>query len=351
MTRAPTQPPPVVSTVLNEQVVTLALYPKRPMDSDPQGYIQSLEIRSRVNGGYKKVTKVKVLGEAVMTIPEEDRDREIPLLAARLAYIYARDYPPPLAASLRLESLQVQGIIDYASSNEEVREAVEQFFYEAYRNTRATEEADWFLADGVALATGLNMRAVVQTMFDLRRAGILEIHSDVLYRMRGDVYQRRTVGDTPSTPPSSPIPAPEFSHLTSDTALIVILEDRWQEAERLTQSKAPRFALIAYGSLLEGVLYAKVHSNLKTANTQDATPKDSEGKAKPLREWSLNDLIQVAKQAGWIHPSRMRFGQVLREYRNYVHPREEHAQEEKIDEGVVDMARTVVLTTINDLLS
>jgi hypothetical protein len=42
--------------------------------------------------------------------------------------------------------------------------------------------------------------------------------------------------------------------------------------------------------------------------------------AKPLNEWTLKNYIDVGHDLGWISVSAKDVGEVLRDYRNYIHP-------------------------------
>ena len=57
--------------------------------------------------------------------------------------------------------------------------------------------------------------------------------------------------------------------------------------------------------------------------TPSKAPKDKAGKPKPLKEWGLKDYLDVANELGWIRQSAKDVGQVLRDYRNYLHPEKE----------------------------
>lgn len=48
---------------------------------------------------------------------------------------------------------------------------------------------------------------------------------------------------------------------------------------------------------------------------------DVDGRA--IKEWGLKDYLDVAKEVGWIRQSAKDVGEVLRDYRNYIHPEKE----------------------------
>jgi len=73
---------------------------------------------------------------------------------------------------------------------------------------------------------------------------------------------------------------------------------------------------------MEALFLARINrlTNLALVFTATAAPKDKAGKSKPLKEWGLKDYLDVAKELGWIRQSAKDVGQVLRDYRNYIHP-------------------------------
>jgi hypothetical protein len=76
------------------------------------------------------------------------------------------------------------------------------------------------------------------------------------------------------------------------------------------------------GGLLEALLLARVNSETdKQAVFKAASaPRDKGGKTKPLPEWMLKNYIDVVQELGWISVSAKDVGEVLRDYRNYIHP-------------------------------
>ncbi len=59
--------------------------------------------------------------------------------------------------------------------------------------------------------------------------------------------------------------------------------------------------------------------------TAKAAPKGKGGSTRPLKEWGLKDYLDVAHELGWIRQSAKDVGQVLRDYRNYIHPEKERS--------------------------
>jgi hypothetical protein len=52
---------------------------------------------------------------------------------------------------------------------------------------------------------------------------------------------------------------------------------------------------------------------------------------KRFREWTLNDLIEVGHQCGWIEADVRDFAAALRDYRNLVHPWEQRERQVTAD--------------------
>jgi len=97
------------------------------------------------------------------------------------------------------------------------------------------------------------------------------------------------------------IAPPNFDQLVSDPILAKILNLRWGEAQKCVQADACLSAIIMMGSILEGVLLHKVESDLKIAYKAKCTPKDRKtGDPKPIHEWGLSALIDVAHEVGWL---------------------------------------------------
>jgi len=118
-------------------------------------------------------------------------------------------------------------------------------------------------------------------------------------------------------------PPPDFARITGDENLSAILNERWAEINRCLQSDAHLAAIILMGGVIEAVLLAIVKRFPKKARDCQSAPLDKQGKIKKIRDWTLNELINVAFDCDWIHQDAARFGHLLRKYRNLVHPWEQ----------------------------
>jgi hypothetical protein len=118
---------------------------------------------------------------------------------------------------------------------------------------------------------------------------------------------------------------PNFAPLIPNANMQAILTRRWVECVSCLQASAPLAATVMMGGLLEAILLARVHhaSNKSPIFSASGAPKDSSGKTKPLNDWTLKNYIDVAHELKWIGVSAKSVGEVLRDYRNYIHPHKE----------------------------
>ncbi len=119
--------------------------------------------------------------------------------------------------------------------------------------------------------------------------------------------------------------APSFSPLVSDTKMQTILVNRWQECVRCVEVGAPLAATVMMGGLLEGLLLAKVNQQTDKSLVFRAAsaPKDKSGTPLRVNEWGLKNYMDVAHELKWISKTAKDIGEVVRDYRNYIHPQKE----------------------------
>lgn len=148
-------------------------------------------------------------------------------------------------------------------------------------------------------------------------------YRDLLQAIKTHLVKLRSSGvlAAPAVEPSRP----QFQLLISDLKMLGILERRWTETLACQRVGADLAATVMLGGLLEALFLARINrlTNLAPVFTAAAAPKDKAGKPRPLKEWGLKDYLDVAKELGWIRQSAKDVGQVLRDYRNYIHPEKE----------------------------
>lgn len=126
---------------------------------------------------------------------------------------------------------------------------------------------------------------------------------------------------------------PDFSTLIHDEEMQNILSRRWAECSFCIQSKrAPLSAVVMMGGMVEALVLARVHSatdKSKVFNCK-AAPKDKSNKTVNLKEWTLNNYIEVAHEVGWISQTAKDISVILRDYRNFIHPQKEYSEKIKL---------------------
>lgn len=148
-------------------------------------------------------------------------------------------------------------------------------------------------------------------------------YRDLLQTIKVQLVKLRSSGILVA--PSSEHPSPQFHLLISDPRMLGILERRWAETLACQRAGADLAATVMLGGLLEALFLARINRlpSMAPLFTATAAPKDKTGKTRPLKEWGLKDYLDVAKELGWIRQSAKDVGQVLRDYRNYIHPEKE----------------------------
>ena len=148
-------------------------------------------------------------------------------------------------------------------------------------------------------------------------------YRDLLQAIKGHLVKLRSSGVlvAPSAEPAQP----QFQLLISDPRMLGILDRRWKETLACQRVGADLAATVMLGGLLEALFLARINrlTNLAPVFTASKAPKDKAGKARPLKEWGLKDYLDVANELGWIRQSAKDVGEVLRDYRNYIHPEKE----------------------------
>ncbi len=132
---------------------------------------------------------------------------------------------------------------------------------------------------------------------------------------------------------------PSFSPLIPDQRMQDILESRWNECVSCLEAKAPLAATVMMGGLLEALLLARINREPDRASVFKAkgAPRNRKGQTKPLTEWTLKNYIDVLHELGWISISAKAVGEVLRDYRNYIHPFKQlsHGLDLKVDDSIL----------------
>ncbi len=148
--------------------------------------------------------------------------------------------------------------------------------------------------------------------------------------------------------------APDFSPLASDATMRDILARRWEECQRCIRADAHLAATVMMGGLLEALFIARGNQLVDKSPLfrAKATPIDYKTK-KPLQlsDWTLRPYIEVGQELGWISRSGKDVAEVLRDYRNYVHPEKERSHGVTLNEHDSSMFWQLTKSLANQLLA
>lgn len=140
-----------------------------------------------------------------------------------------------------------------------------------------------------------------------------------------------------------------FNGLIDDPKFLKVLELRWTEIGICSSNGAHLSTIILLGSILEGILLFVVQKNPEKANKSKSSPKDDTERVLNFKNWTLNNLINVTHDCGWIDKDIKDFNSSLRDYRNLVHPRKQMDDNVFPDEDTCRICAEVVRAALNDL--
>lgn len=128
-----------------------------------------------------------------------------------------------------------------------------------------------------------------------------------------------------------------------------VLEHRMLEIDKCLGIGAYMSAIILCGSVLECLLLSYMLKNPIQFNTYNQSPKDKTGKVKPFQDWKLSEMIDVSGGIGLLSQDTKKFSHELRNFRNYIHPMEQLANNFKPDDQTAKVAFQVLKMAILDL--
>lgn len=141
----------------------------------------------------------------------------------------------------------------------------------------------------------------------------------------------------------------DIKSLKLTTNMETVIQQRLNEIKCCLNNDIALGAIFLIGSTLEGLLIDFAKQNLAKFNKANAAPKDSNGKIKKLRDWTLSSLIDVAYEIGYINLDIKKFSHNLRDFRNYIHPEEQVTQNFNPDKHTAKIAYQVLLAAIDNL--
>ncbi len=140
----------------------------------------------------------------------------------------------------------------------------------------------------------------------------------------------------------------DLSQVPVELDLQSVIADRLQEVEVCFEGGAHLAVVILCGSTLEGLLYEVAKSHPADYNRAMAAPIH-DGKVRPLPQWTLNDLLNCSRELGLLGEDVTKFGHAVREFRNYIHPQQQVAENFRPRKVTAQVARQVLRAAIDDL--
>lgn len=115
-----------------------------------------------------------------------------------------------------------------------------------------------------------------------------------------------------------------FPYINDKDLLVIIERDYFELKTILFSAGAWKSVVIMAGSILEAVLYDVLTKDQSALSKATSSAKAPKGKDITKGEWKLSNLIEVATDTVILPQDRANtVDQVLRDYRNFVHPKKE----------------------------
>lgn len=142
----------------------------------------------------------------------------------------------------------------------------------------------------------------------------------------------------------------DISLLKLDYSFEEVIKQRLKEIEISLNNGASLSVIFLCGSTLEGLLLNIATQNIQSFNRSKAAPKHGDGKVKALHDWTLDSLINVSYDVGIIKLDIKKFSHTLKDFRNYIHPRQQALQNFNPDKHTAEISWKVLQATIANLI-
>jgi hypothetical protein len=146
----------------------------------------------------------------------------------------------------------------------------------------------------------------------------------------------------------------EFSNINLssfgfDVQFEQVINQRLEEIKKSLNNESSLAVIFLCGSTLEGLLLHIATQNPQKFNTSKSAPKDKGGKIKQLHDWTLDSLINVAHEENFIKLDIKKYAHALKDFRNYIHPRQQASQNFNPDKHTAEISWKVLQATIANL--
>lgn len=140
----------------------------------------------------------------------------------------------------------------------------------------------------------------------------------------------------------------DLSALPSELTSQQVVAARLAEIEQCLTAEAPLAVIFLVGSTLEGLLTELALAHADEYTTSHAAPQLG-GKPKPLNTWTLAELIAVSRALEVIGEDVLKHADQVRNFRNYIHPRQQLRENFEPRMTTARIAQHVLLAALADL--
>ncbi|AMP01541.1 hypothetical protein CAter282_3756 [Collimonas arenae] len=141
----------------------------------------------------------------------------------------------------------------------------------------------------------------------------------------------------------------DLARLNIDGQLQSVIEQRLHEIQRSLKAETSLATIFLCGSTLEGLLLDAATKHPEQFNAAKSAPKDREGKVRQLHDWTLESLINAAHEVGFLSLDVKKYGHTLKDFRNYIHPRQQAVQGFRPDQHTAKISWQVLQASVADL--
>ena len=142
---------------------------------------------------------------------------------------------------------------------------------------------------------------------------------------------------------------PKINTLPVEGPVSIIVEQRLDEIRRIIPVNAHLSVIMLSGSILEAVLLGAGQRDFKKFMSSTKCPSNAAGKAKPIQNWSLAQLIDVACDIRVLQPDIGKFSHGLRHFRNYIHPYRQMSENFTPDDHTAKVCFQVLKAALADI--
>lgn len=140
-----------------------------------------------------------------------------------------------------------------------------------------------------------------------------------------------------------------LARLNIDAQLQTVIEQRVDEIHKSMRVGASLATVFLCGSTLEGLLLDAASKQPQQFNSAKSAPKNKDESVRALNDWTLDSLINVAHEVSLLSLDVKKYGHALKDFRNYIHPRQQASQGFRPDQHTAKISWQVLQAAIADL--